>query len=80
MTEDTCEGSALAKAAIVFNVSTTIAPADVTNTADSMSGTWRSTCFWVENDLCKHSNQHFILTSSFLQYDVHQDSYARTAE
>lgn len=39
MTDDTCEGSALAKAAIVFNVSTTIAPADVTNTADSMSGT-----------------------------------------
>ena len=46
MTEDTsnqlvttCEGSALAKRAIVFNVSTTISPADVTNTADSMSGT-----------------------------------------
>ena len=46
MTEDTsnqlvttCEGSALAKTAIVFNVSTTISPADVTNTADSMSGT-----------------------------------------
>lgn len=76
----TCDGSALAKAAIVFNVSTTISPADVTNTADSMSGTWRRTCFWVENDLCKLSNQHFILISSFLQYDVHQESYTRTTE
>lgn len=76
----TCDGSALAKAAIVFNVSTTISPADVTNTADSMSGTWRRTCFLVENDLCKLSNQHFILISSFLQYDVHQESYTRTTE